>query len=235
MRELIKQGLIDMGLDRRVDPRAPEHLTRYGLMLLEKNQVMNLTAITDQTQVAQLHMLDCAAVLGCCDLTGKRLLDVGTGAGFPGMALKLMLPSLDVTLMDSLNKRLEWLDEVATVLALRSIRTVHARAEEAAVLPEYREQFDVVTSRAVADIRMLCELCLPFVKVGGEMLAMKSTQEDVSDAGRAISILGGQLEKAYDYTIPGTNVTHRVVRVKKIAPTPAKYPRRFAQIKKNPL
>lgn len=237
MRGLIKQGLMDMGLDRKCAPNAAEHLARYGQMLIEKNQVMNLTAITDPDQVAQLHMLDCAALLQCCDFQGKRLLDVGTGAGFPGMALKILVPSLDVTLLDSLNKRLEWLDEVSAALALRDIRTVHARAEEKAGEPEFREQFDFVTSRAVADLRMLCEFCLPYVKVGGEMVAMKSAQsaEETSAAGRAVSILGGQLLPAFDYTIPGTNVTHRVVRIRKIAPTPAKYPRRFAQIKKSPL
>lgn len=228
---------MDMGLDRKCAPNAAEHLARYGQMLIEKNQVMNLTAITDPDQVAQLHMLDCASLLQCCDFQGKRLLDVGTGAGFPGMALKILVPSLDVTLLDSLNKRLEWLDEVSAALALRDIRTVHARAEEKAGEPEFREQFDFVTSRAVADLRMLCEFCLPYVKVGGEMVAMKSAQstEETSAAGRAVSILGGQLLPAFDYTIPGTNVTHRVVRIRKIAPTPAKYPRRFAQIKKSPL
>ena len=237
MRALIKQGLIDMNLSRRVPPYAAEHLARYGLMLVEKNQVMNLTAITETDQVAQLHMLDCAALLNCCDFEGKTLLDVGTGAGFPGMVLKILVPSLNVTLLDSLNKRLEWLDEVATVLALQDIHTVHGRAEEKAGDEAFRESFDLVTSRAVADLRMLAEFCLPYVKVGGMMVAMKSTQsnEEIDAAGRAVSILGGRMLPVYDYTIPGTNVTHRVVRIEKIAPTPAKYPRRFAQIKKSPL
>lgn len=237
MREIIRQGLLEMELSRRVPPNAAEHLTRYGLLLLEKNQVMNLTAITDADDVARLHMLDCAALLNHCDLEGKRLLDVGTGAGFPGMVLKILVPSLDVTLLDSLNKRLDWLDEVAQTLALQDIRTVHARAEEAAKEEPFREQFDFVTSRAVADLRMLCELCLPYVKVGGQMVAMKSvgSGEEWNAAGRAVSILGGSMLPPVDYTIPGTNVTHRIVRVQKIAPTPAKYPRRFAQIKKSPL
>lgn len=237
MRALIKQGLMDMGLERRVPSNAAEHLSRYGQLLLEKNQVMNLTAITEPDQVATLHMLDCAALLQYCDFQNKRLLDVGTGAGFPGMVLKILNPSLDVTLLDSLNKRLEWLEEISTVLALQNVRTVHARAEEKAAEEDFREGFDFVTSRAVADLRMLCELCLPYVKVGGQMLAMKSAQsmEEISSAARAVSILGGRLLSACDYTIPGTNVTHRVVRIEKIAPTPMKYPRRFAQIKKNPL
>ena len=237
MRALIKQGLMDWMLSERVPAHAAEHLARYGQMLIEKNQVMNLTAITEPDQVAQLHMLDCAALLQCCDFEGKQLLDVGTGAGFPGMVLKILVPSLQVTLLDSLNKRLDWLEEVAAALALREVHTVHARAEEKCGNPAFREQFDFVTSRAVADLRMLCEFCLPYVKVGGEMVAMKSAQssEEISAAGRAVSILGGQLLPAFDYTIPGTDVTHRIVRIKKIAPTPAKYPRRFAQIKKSPL
>lgn len=237
MREIIRQGLIDLNLDQRVPPHAAEHLTRYGIMLLEKNQVMNLTAITNADDVARLHMLDCAALLQHCSLEGKRLLDVGTGAGFPGMVLKILVPSLDVTLLDSLNKRLDWLDEVAQSLALQDICTVHARAEEKAADTTFREQFDFVTSRAVADLRMLCEFCLPYVKVGGQMIAMKSTgsTEELNTAGRAVSILGGSMLPPQDYTIPGTNVTHRIVRIQKIAPTPAKYPRRFAQIKKNPL
>ena len=214
MREIIRQGLIDLGLESCVRAGASEHLARYGQMLLEKNTVMNLTAITEADDVARLHMLD-----------------------FPGVVLKILVPSLDVTLLDSLNKRLEWLEEVSTVLALRDIRTVHARAEEQAAQTDFRESFDFVTSRAVADLRMLCELCLPFVKVGGQMLAMKSAQsaEETNDAARAVSILGGRLLPAYDYTIPGTSITHRVVRVEKTAPTPSRYPRRFAQIKKKPL
>ena len=231
----LKETLLAYGLP--CPDGLTEKLDRYAGLLVEWNEKMNLTAITEADDVARLHMLDCAALLGCADFAGKRLLDVGTGAGFPGVVLKILVPSLDVTLLDSLNKRLEWLDEVATVLALRDIRTIHARAEEQAAQAGFREGFDFVTSRAVADLRVLCELCLPYVKVGGQMLAMKSAQsaEETSEAARAVSILGGRLLPAYDYTIPGTSITHRVVRVEKIAPTPSRYPRRFAQIKKKPL
>lgn len=237
MREIIRQGLIDLGLEQCVRAGASEHLTRYGQMLLEKNQVMNLTAITEADQVAQLHMLDCAALLGCADFTGKRLLDVGTGAGFPGVVLKILTPSLDVTLLDSLNKRLEWLEEVSTVLCLQGMRTVHARAEEKAADPAFREQFDFVTSRAVADLRMLCELCLPYVKVGGLFLAMKSTDsgQELEDAAHCIKLLGGRVEEPFDYAIPGAGVTHRVIPIRKVAPTLKGYPRRWAKIQKAPL
>ena len=233
MESLIAQGLTELGLDAGKAPL----LARYGQMLIEKNQVMNLTAITEPDQVAQLHMLDCAAVLGCADLKGATLIDVGTGAGFPGMVLKIMEPTLELTLLDSLEKRLNWLQEVCTALGLEGVRFVHARAEEAGHDPAFREQFDFATARAVASMNTLCEICLPYVKQGGRFLAMKSVEsgEEVEAAGSAVSKLGGRLEKRFDYTIPGTDVCHRVVPVSKIAATPDKYPRRWAQIKKQPL
>ena len=237
MLPLIRQGLEDYGLTGRVAPRAAEELERYGQLLLEKNQVMNLTAITEPDQVARLHMLDCAALAVFCDLEGKRLLDVGTGAGFPGMVLNILVPSLDVTLLDSLNKRLDWLNEVRISLGLTGIRTVHARAEEQSGDPDFREGFDFVTSRAVANLQMLSELCLPYVKVGGTFLAMKSVDsgEELEAAERAIDTLGGQVSGVKDYVIPGTDVRHRLILIKKIKETPKKYPRPFAKIKKNPL
>jgi len=233
MRELIKTGLEQLGY--AASGAAADTLSRYGEMLLEKNQVMNLTAITEPDQVARLHMLDCAALLGCADFEGKTLIDVGTGAGFPGMPLKILVPSLDVTLLDSLGKRVDWLQEVADALALKQVSCVHGRAEEYAV--KHREQYDYATARAVANLSVLAELCLPYVKVGGCFLAMKSTdsEEEISAAKNAIKLLGGKIEKVWDYTVPTTDITHRVVIIRKISPTPAKYPRRFAQIKKQPL
>ena len=233
MESLIAQGLTELGLDAG---RAPL-LARYGQMLIEKNQVMNLTAITEPDQVARLHMLDCAAVLGCADLKGATLIDVGTGAGFPGMVLKIMEPTLELTLLDSLEKRLNWLQEVCAELGLEGVRFVHARAEEAGHDPAFREQFDFATARAVASMNTLSEICLPYVKEGGRFLAMKSVEsgEEVEAAGSAVSKLGGRLEKRFDYVIPGTDVCHRVVPVSKISATPDKYPRRWAKIQKNPL
>ena len=222
-----------MGLDCE---KAPA-LAQYGQMLLEKNQVMNLTAITEPDQVARLHMLDCAALLGCADLKGKSLIDVGTGAGFPGMVLKIMEPSLELTLLDSLEKRLNWLAEVCAELGLEGVRFVHARAEEQALDPAFREQFDFATARAVASMNTLSEICLPYVKVGGQFLAMKSVDsgEEINQAASAISKLGGRLEKRYDYTIPGIGINHRVIPVSKVIPTPANFPRRWAKIQKSPL
>ena len=237
MKSLIAAGLEHLELSCPVPAQAAEQLARYGQLLLEKNQVMNLTAIREPDRVAQLHMLDSAALLKCADFQGKTLIDVGTGAGFPGMVLKILVPSLQVTLLDSLNKRLDWLGQVAEELSLTDVSTVHARAEEQALVKGFRDSFDFAAARAVADLRLLCELCLPYVKPGGLFLAMKSTQSDqeLADAAHAIKLLGGRLLEPWDYTIPGTEVTHRVIPIQKLAPTLKGYPRRWAKIQKEPL
>ena len=237
MRDIIATGLEELGLSQRVPPEAPELLEAYGRALLEKNQVMNLTAITQPDQVARLHMLDCAALLNYVHLEGKTLLDVGTGAGFPGLPLKILCPTLEVTLLDSLSKRVRWLREVSEQLGLSGVTAIHARSEEQALVKGFRDSFDFVTARAVADLRLLSELCLPLVKPGGAFLAMKSVEcgPELERAAHAIELLGGRVERTADYQIPGTEVTHRLVIIKKVAQTPKKYPRAFAKIKKNPL
>ena len=161
--------------------------------------------------------------------------DVGTGAGFPGLPLKIVEPSIRLTLLDSLNKRIDFLGEVCADLGLSDVACVHGRAEEFAA--EHRESFDLVTSRAVANLRMLCELCLPLVKVGGCFLAMKSVDsgEELAQARGAIAALGAAVERQADYTIPGTEIRHRLIVLKKVRKTEKKYPRTFAKIKKNPL
>ena len=236
MKERIARGLAALGLTP--PPQAADQLAEYGRLLLEQNQVMNLTAITQPDQVADLHFLDCAALLTMGeDFRGKRLIDVGTGAGFPGLPLKILEPSLELTLLDSLGKRVTWLERVCGQLGLEQVTCLHARAEEQALQPDYRECFDYATSRAVASLELLCELCLPYVKVGGKFLAMKSVDsgEEVNRAARGISILGGRLLPAFDYEIPGAGVHHRVIMVEKVAPTPKRYPRRWAKIQKAPL
>ena len=237
MEALIRTGLAQLGQTQKVPDAAPSLLAQYGELLLQKNQVMNLTAITELQDVATLHMLDCAALLNCAGFENKTLIDVGTGAGFPGLPLKILVPSLEVTLLDSLNKRVDWLAEVCENLKLDGIEAVHARAEEAGRDPALREQFDFATARAVADLRLLCELCLPFVKVGGLFLAMKGAGcgQELESALPAISRLGGRAEGSFDYAIPHTEVIHRVVFIKKTAPTPEIYPRRWAKIQKSPL
>lgn len=237
MKELISSGLTELGLSGSVPAEAAQQLDRYGNLLIEQNKVMNLTAITAPHDVATLHMLDCAPLLDCGRMQGKTLIDVGTGAGFPGMVLKILCPSLQITLLDSLQKRLDWLDTVAAELDLSDLTTIHGRAEEYGLDTAYREQFDFATARAVADLRLLCEMCLPFVKVGGRFLAMKSVDcdEEVEQACTAIEKLGGRIAGCHDYAIPHTEVKHRVVVIDKTAPTPAGYPRRWAKIQKSPL
>ena len=237
MEALIRTGLAQLGQAGRVPEDAPALLARYGALLLEKNRVMNLTAITQPQDVATLHMLDCAALLDCARFEGKTLIDVGTGAGFPGLPLKILTPSLEVTLLDSLSKRVDWLSQTIGALGLEGIRAVHGRAEEAGRDPAFRERFDFAAARAVADLRLLCELCLPFLKVGGRFLAMKGTDcgDEVDEALPAIQVLGGRLEGRIDRLIPHTGVTHRVILVEKISPTPEKYPRRWAKMQKAPL
>ena len=231
MEAILKEGLAQLGLDTGSIPA----LTEFSRRLLEKNQVMNLTAITEPADVARLHLLDCAALLTLADLKDKTVVDVGTGAGFPGMPLKILEPSIRMTLLDSLGKRITFLQEVCDELGLQNVQCVHARAEEFAA--EHRQSFDFAVSRAVANLSVLCELCLPLVKAGGYFLSMKSVEsdEELEAAKKAIQTLGGRVERTADYQIPGTEVVHRVIFIKKITETPKKYPRPFAKIKKNPL
>ena len=237
MKDINKNGLAELGLADQVPADAAEKLERYGQLLIEKNQVMNLTAITDPEQVAKLHMLDCAALLNYADFKGKTLIDVGTGAGFPGLPLKILVPELEITLLDSLNKRVNWLNEVISELGLTGITAIHARAEEQALVKGFRDSFDFVTARAVADLRLLGEICLPYAKVGGTFLSMKSvgSDEELQNAAHAVKFMGGRVRGSQDYTIPGTDVTHRVLLIDKVAPTLKGYPRRWAKIQKDPL
>ena len=229
MRDTLTRGLPALG----VDLKYIKNLELFSSLLVEKNKVMNLTGITEPREVATLHLLDSLSLLPMAPLSGKRIVDVGTGAGFPGVPLKIVLPESHITLLDSLNKRIDFLRESCDTIGLKDVDCVHARAEEFG----HREEYDYAVSRAVAALPVLCELCLPLVKVGGEFLAMKSshTEEEINAAKAAIKLLGGEISEVIDYTIPTTDIVHRVVRIKKIAPTAQKYPRRFAQIKKQPL
>lgn len=231
MEALLHSGLQALGLSEAGIPA----LLRYAELLVEKNKVMNLTAITEPADIAALHFLDSAALLSLADLSGKTVADVGTGAGFPGMVLRILEPSIQLTLLDSLNKRVDFLKEVCQDLALADVDCIHARAEEFAAA--HREGFDVVTSRAVASLPLLAELCLPLVREGGYFLPMKSVDSDAElrAAAHAVEVLGGAVERTVDYAIPGTDVRHRLIFMKKVRKTPQKYPRAFAKIKKNPL
>jgi len=237
MKDQITTGLSILGLTP--PDNADTVLAEYGRLLLEQNQVMNLTAITDPAQVAALHFLDSAALLTLpgISMAGKSLIDVGTGAGFPGLPLRILEPTLHLTLLDSLGKRINWLAALCEQLGVQGVTCLHARAEEQAFVSGFRDSFDFAVSRAVASMGMLCELCLPYVKVGGYFLAMKAMDcgEEVSAAASAIRLLGGKLQPALEYQIPGTDVRRRVIVVQKLFPTPAGYPRRWAKMQKVPL
>ena len=231
MESILREGLTALSLPTEGIPA----LMRYADLLAKKNKVMNLTAIKDPAEVARLHFLDSAALLALKDFRGMSVVDVGTGAGFPGLPLKILEPSLHLTLLDAQRKRVDFLREVCRELGLEDVDCVHGRAEEFA--QERRETFDLAVSRAVAALPVLAELCLPLVKTGGAFLAMKSVDPggELDAAGRGVQVLGGQLEKPVDYVISGTNVPRRLVIITKITETQKKYPRTFAKIKKNPL
>ena len=207
-------------------------LCAFADALIEKNRVMNLTAITEPEAVAELHFVDCISVLHAEPFAHRRVIDVGCGAGFPGVPLKIAEPTIELTLLDSLGKRMVWLSELLPRLGVDA-QVVTARAEE--YVTGCREQFDIATSRAVARLNLLAELCLPYVKPGGAFLAMKGalTDEEVTQARRAIAVLGGRVERIYEY--PVADAVHKVVVIRKERPTPKQYPRAFAKIKKAPI
>ena len=234
LEEILLSGAPSLNI--RLDGEIIARLRTYYEMLDGKNRVMNLTAITGEDNTARLHFLDSLALLGLCDFSGARVIDVGTGAGFPGLPIAIAEPSAEVTLLDSLGKRVDFLKEVCEKTHT-DCTCLHARAEEAAREGALRESFDIGVSRAVARLNVLCELCLPFVKPDGVFIAMKAadSDEEISEAKGAIKKLGGGAPVIREYTIPGTDVVRRAVAVPKVSPTPEAYPRRFAKIQKSPL
>lgn len=218
--------------------KQQEQLTVYYEMLVEKNKVMNLTAITEFEDVLEKHFLDSIAVARYVDLTGElSLMDLGTGAGFPGMPLKIMFPNLKITLADSLNKRIVFLNEVIDVLELEEVTTVHGRAEDLAADANHREQYDYCVSRAVANLSTLSEYCLPFVKVGGAFISYKSgeIEEELSAAKKAIFLLGGQTKEVIPFQLDGTDISRSFVMIGKEKKTPNAYPRKSGIPSKKPL
>ena len=230
MRQTLDEGLPLLGLDLPEETR--QKLCDFARAVVKQNEVMNLTAITEDDQVAKLHLLDSLTVAAAADLKGKALIDVGCGAGFPGVPLAIACPDTRVTLLDSLGKRMKWLEEILPQLDI-SARCITARAEEAA--GEYRESFDYATSRAVARLNILLELTAPYVKVGGAVLAMKGSaaREELAECTGAIKKLGLKLEDVKEYPIDGAS--HAVIVLRKVSSTPKQYPRRYAKIKQSPL
>lgn len=236
----IKQQLIEGAkvLNVELTDRQADQLMRYKELLVEWNEKMNLTAITEDMEVITKHFLDCLTVQSSIDLAQvKSLVDVGTGAGFPGLVLKIAFPNVHITLIDSLNKRLKFLQHVIDELGLTGIECVHGRAEDLGKNKAYREQFEVCASRAVANLAVLSEYTLPFVKKGGYLIALKGQKldEELAEGEKAITILGGTIDKLVDVVVPYTDLNHRIAKIKKVKETPKKYPRKAGEPTKAPL
>ncbi|MBP8639907.1 MAG: 16S rRNA (guanine(527)-N(7))-methyltransferase RsmG [Oscillospiraceae bacterium] len=233
MQQILKNGFGTLRLP--FTDEMSERFQKYYDCLTEKNAVMNLTAITGMEDTARLHFLDCVALCSIYDFSGASIIDVGTGAGFPGLPLKIAVPDISLTLLDSHKKRVAFLEESCRMLKLTDVTCISQRAEETA--SDIGGSFDIAVSRAVARLNILCELCLPFVHVGGVFIAMKGPDcsEELAEALKAISILGGNAPEIKKYTIPGTDIVHSAVIIQKIKTTPPEYPRQFGRIKKAPL
>ena len=230
MKDTLIQGLPALGLP--LEEATIDTLCAFGQAVVRQNEVMNLTAITEPSAVAKLHLLDSLTVLSAVELKGKKLIDVGCGAGFPGVPLAIACPEADVTLLDSLGKRITWLKEILPQLGV-SAQCVTARAEEA--VASCRERYDFAVSRAVARLNILLELLAPYVKVGGAVIAMKGSaaKEELAECKSAIKKLGLREEAFLEFPVDGAS--HAVIILRKVAPTPKAYPRRYAKIKQSPL
>ena len=218
--------------------RQREQFDRYYELLVERNKVMNLTGITDYDEVNLKHFTDSLTIVRLKDMSKiSTLIDVGTGAGFPGIPIKIAFPHIEIVLLDSLNKRLKFLDDVIRELDLEEIRTLHGRAEDYAKKAEYREKFDLCVSRAVANLSTLSEYCLPFVKKGGSFVSYKSGEadEEIRSSENAVNILGGKIEKIEKFMLPDTDIGRSLVQIDKVKNTPGRYPRKAGVPAKEPL
>ena len=224
---LLQQGLQQLNIDA-----TPESLTQFELLkglLIEWNEKINLTAITESDEVDIKHFIDSATCLATGYIKDNHeIIDVGTGAGFPGVPIKILNASLKVTLLDSLNKRIKYLEEVVNKLELKDVTLVHSRAEDGGMNKNYREKYDIALSRAVAAMNVLCEYCLPFVKVGGYFICQKgpSYKDELDSAAKAIDVLGGKIKDVKGYKLPNSEITHYVIIIEKVKETPLKYPRK---------
>ncbi len=230
-----EEGLYDLGI--QLSDLQKQQFLDYYEMLIEKNKVMNLTAITEFNEVIHKHFIDSVSLIKAVQIKDQKILDLGTGAGFPGIPLKIVFPDTDIVLLDSLNKRIQFLNEVIKKLELRKIVACHGRAEDYGRNADYREKFDLCVSRAVAKLSSLSEYCLPFVKKGGYFIPYKSgkVEEELVEAERAIGILGAELEGVKEFHLPGTDIERTLVMIKKSRNTPKSYPRTAGKPSKEPL
>lgn len=234
--QLMKEASLEVGLD--LTEKQYNQFITYMKLLQEWNEKINLTAITEDEEVIKKHFIDCIkAFKSNAVKNAKTIIDVGTGAGFPGLPIAIMNPSINVTLLDSLNKRINFLNAVISTLELKNVVTIHSRAEDGARKSEFREKFDVATSRAVANMAVLSEFCLPYVKVNGYFVALKgpAIEEELKEGQKAISTLGGNLENIIEVNIEESDLKHNIVEVKKINKCPKTYPRKAGTINKKPI
>lgn len=232
--EKIKEYMNKINIE--ISDKQIEKFFDYMNLLLEWNEKINLTAITEPEDIILKHFVDCATILKYIKDEDK-IIDIGTGAGFPGIPLKILNEKLDITLMDSLNKRINFLNEIINKLDLKNIVAIHARAEELARNKEYREKFDIATSRAVANLSTLSEYMLPFVKKNGMVISMKGSniEEEVKNAKKAIKILGGEIEKIDNFNLANTNNIRNIITIKKVVKTPREFPRKAGKPSKEPI
>lgn len=234
--DMLNEACQSMGLS--FDEGKYNKFIKYKDLIKEWNQKINLTAITDDEEIIKKHFIDSIKVFNCDYVkNAKSIIDIGTGGGFPGIPMKIVKENSKMVLLDSLNKRINFLNEVIDDLSLSNIKTIHGRAEDFAQTAEYRQKFDLAVSRAVANLTVLLELCLPYVKVGGHFVALKgpAIEEEIKAAEGALKALGGKIEKIIEVDIEGSDLKHNLLVVKKIKDTPKKYPRKAGMVTKNPI
>ena len=234
LKELLTEGIKEYSLT--LDDLQVESLLKYKEILKEWNEKINITAIEEDRDIIIKHYIDSISIIPYLQNKSIKLIDIGTGGGFPGIPVKIVYNNIDVTLLDSLDKRIKFLDEVINILKLKKIRAVHGRAEDYGIKQEFREKFDVAVARAVASLPVLLEYCLPFVSVGGIFIAMKgSSIEEAQSSKKALEILGGKIEDIKDLTLPFSDIKRNIVIVRKFRQTPTKYPRKAGKPSKEPL
>lgn len=236
MEDKFEKGLCELGISLSTKQR--EQFDKYYELLVEWNKVMNLTGITEYDEVNLKHFIDSLSVVRVVDMKSvKRVIDVGTGAGFPGIPLKIAFPDTEILLLDSLNKRVKFLNEVITTLGLENITAIHGRAEDIAKNKSYREQFDLCVSRAVANLSTLCEYSLPFLWISGSFVSYKGeySENEIKQAEKAVDILGGKISKIDRFKLPGTDMGRSLIKIDKVKKTPGKYPRKAGLPAKEPI
>ncbi|MBU5454874.1 16S rRNA (guanine(527)-N(7))-methyltransferase RsmG [Caproiciproducens sp. MSJ-32] len=234
--QLMKEASLEAGVD--LSEEQYNQFIKYMKLLQEWNEKINLTAITEDEEIIKKHFIDCIKAFKSEAIkNAKNIIDIGTGAGFPGLPIAIMNPNAQVTLLDSLNKRINFLNLVIGELGLKNVVTIHSRAEDGARNKDLREKFDIATSRAVANMAVLSEFCLPYVRVNGYFVALKgpAIEEELKDGQKAIEVLGGELKSIIEVNIEGSDLNHNIVEIKKIKPCPKTYPRKAGTVKKKPI